>query len=129
MPGPRRTRTSRLGASFVLALIIAGCFTLWIGAPAGALWLAGKLATSSGAHLVLGLALSIAAMLVVAVALAWLNSLYLRMTGGELKWNGRSPIRRRGPLEPLILLSMVIALVAAAIWFFVFAENPAVSVY
>ncbi len=68
-------------------------------------------------------------MLVVAVVLTWLNGLYLRMTGGEIEWNGRSPIRRRGPLEPLLLLSMVLAIVAAAIWFFVFAENPAVSVY
>jgi hypothetical protein len=34
------------------------------------------------------------------------------------------PRPMRGPLEPLLAASLVIALVALVVWFFVFAENP-----
>jgi hypothetical protein len=61
--------------------------------------------------------------------LFWLNGLYLRVTGilarleadeEETGWHRRV----RGPLEPLMAISFVIAAVALTIWFFFVAENP-----
>ena len=61
--------------------------------------------------------------------LFWLNGLYLRVTGvldrlvedeEEADWQRRV----RGPLEPMLVASFVVALVALCVWFFVFAESP-----
>jgi hypothetical protein len=34
----------------------------------------------------------------------------------------------RGPLEPMLIVSFLVALVALCVWFFVFAENPSPQV-
>ena len=65
--------------------------------------------------------------------LFWLNGLYLRVTGvlarlaadeEEADWRRRV----RGPLEPMLIASFLVALVGLLVWFFVFAENPSPQV-
>ena len=114
----------RVAAWFALLLLVVGCLVLWIGVPIGASWLAGQLTSSSGYHMPLALLLIICGMAVVAVPLAWLNDLWLRITGGEVVDVRGVPIRRRGPLEILLPACGVLALIALVIWFFVAAENP-----
>ena len=114
----------RLGAGFALLVLVVGCVVLWIGVPIGAFWLAGQITTSFGYHAPLALVLLILGMFVVAVALAWVNDLWLRITGGEVVEVRGVPIRRRGPLEFLLPACGVLALIALVIWFFVAAENP-----
>jgi hypothetical protein len=114
----------RLAAALVLVVLAAGCVVLWVGVPIGGVWLAGQLTASSGYHLPLALLLIVPAMFLVAVALAWVNSLWLRITGGEVVLVRQVPVRRRGPLEVMLPVCGILAAIALVIWFLLFAENP-----
>jgi hypothetical protein len=126
-------RRDRLAAAFVLLIMGAGCFALWIGVPIGVLVLLSKATRSVTAHVVLGIVLVPAAMVAFSPVLVWLNWLYLRITGviARIEYDAReSGWTRRvgGPLEPMLIASLVIALAALAVWFFLWAENPSIQV-
>jgi ABC-type dipeptide/oligopeptide/nickel transport system permease component len=121
--------TRRLAGAFVLLVLAAACIVFWIGIPIGTLWALSKATDSFAGHFVLGLLLVPTAMALFSLVLFWLNNLYLRVTGVfarlqedelEAGWQRRL----RGPLEPMLLLSLAVALVALSVWFFIFAENP-----
>ena len=97
---------------------------LWVGVPIGGVWLAGQLTTSAGYHFPIALLLIVPGMFLVAVALAWVNDLWLRVTGGEIVYVRDLPVRRRGPLEVILPICGVIAVIALVVWFILFAENP-----
>jgi hypothetical protein len=132
-PPPRRV--GRAAAGFLLILMAAGSMVLWIGVPAGCLWLAAHVARTSGEALVIGLPITILAMIAFGAFLAWLNRLYLRVTGSLAYWRaeeeefGRAEAPRylRGPLELMLVVSLVVALIALFVWFFVFAHNPSLT--
>ena len=130
-PPPRRA-IDRLAAAFLLAVLTAGCLFLWIGIPAGGLWLLGRVVESSINHFVIGLVGVPTAMALFAPCLFWVNGLYLRVTGAwtparadeeEDEDERRHP---RGPLEPLLIASLVVALTLFVVWFLAFADNPLV---
>ena len=128
--GSAGSRSARLAAAwFVLLLLAAGSFGLWIGVPAASLWLTSHLTESSGLHLPIALALMIPGMFLAGLILSWLNLLYLRITGGEIVGTGSFRARRKGPLEPLMVASFVIAVISLFVWFFFFAENPSMAVW
>ena len=119
----------RLAGAFVLAVMAVACVTFWIGIPLGFLWVLGELTDSGPTHFVGGLIGIPVAMALFSPVLFWLNGLYLRVTGvlarlaadeEETGWH-RSV---RGPLEPMLVVSFLIAVIALCIWFFVFAEDP-----
>ena len=121
--------TRRLAGAFVLVVLAVACLAFWVGIPIGALWALSKATDSFAGHFVLGLLLVPMAMALFSPALFWLNNLYLRVTGvfqrleedeREADWQRRL----RGPLEPMLFVSLVVALMALTIWFFIFAENP-----
>jgi hypothetical protein len=128
IPHSRLSAVDRLAAAFLLAVLIAGSLCLWIGVPAGVLWLLGQLIESSTTHFVIGLIAVPTAMVLFAPALFWVNRLYLRVAGSYAdpdEEEGQTPRRYvRGPLEPLLVGSLVIAIVSLFVWFFVFATNP-----
>jgi hypothetical protein len=126
---PTADISARIASGFVLVVMVAGCLSLWIGVPIGAMWLASKLTSSFGAHMPVALALAVPGMIAAAVGLAWLNQLYLRITGGALIEEEGLPVRRHGPLEPMLALCFAVAVVALLIWFFTSAENPAPRVW
>ena len=126
---PTVGRGGRVAAGFVLAVLAAGCLVLWIGIPAAGLWLAGTLATESAYHLPIAFALILPGMVAMALILAWINDLYMRITGGEIQESEGLPYRRHGPLEPMLVISFVVALTALILWFFVLAENPARGIF
>jgi hypothetical protein len=121
----------RLAAVFLLVLMAIGALVLWIGVPAGCLWAASKLTDSLAGHFVVALPLTLTGMIVWGTFLFWLNALYLRVTGvwTEPEDPDEPPRRLRGPLEPLLVASLVVGIVALFVWFFVFAENPSVRVF
>jgi hypothetical protein len=100
---------------------------LWIGVPAAALYVSGQLTSTRGGHVIIALPLTLVAMVAFGAFLIWLNRLYLRIT---IPWavaeadEDEDPRRLRGPLEPLLVGSLLVALVVLFIWFFVFAQNP-----
>jgi hypothetical protein len=127
VPGVR-TR-DRIAAAFVLVVLVGACLVFWIGIPVGGLWALSKATDSSTGHFVLGLLGVPTAMALFSPVLFWLNWLYLRVSGvlarleadeEEAGWQRRV----RGPLEPILIVSFVVAVIALAIWFFFFAENP-----
>ncbi len=113
----------------VLVLLSVGSAMLWIAIPLACLWLSAKASNSLAQHFLLALPMTIAAMLAWGVLLAWLNQVYLSVTGVLARveederagWTGR---RVRGPLEPLLAVSFVMAFVAFLVWFFAYAQNP-----
>ena len=127
---PARTPLDRLAAGLLLVVLALGCMALFIGIPVAALWGLSKITDSFLAHFLGGLVGIPLAMILFASALFRVNGLYLRMTvdfSDDDEWDdldGRPTLRRRGPLEPLLVASFAVALVAFVIWFLFFAENP-----
>jgi hypothetical protein len=136
--GQRLRFGDRIAAGFLLLLLTIGSLALWVGVPAGWLWLASKIADSGSAHLALGIVGMPVAIVLFALVLAWINRLYMRVVWSqrrleeleELDAEGEEELRiPRGPLEPLLVVSLVLSVVALLFWFFVLAENPTVSIY
>ncbi len=124
---PRRARgaVNRLAGLFLIAVLAVGCLTLWIGIPLGTLWLLGQLVDSSASHFLLGLLCVPTAMALFSPALFWVNGLYLRVVGGSwIEEDGEERRPPRGPLEPMLIASLVVAIVLLFVWFFAFAKYP-----
>jgi hypothetical protein len=74
-------------------------------------------------------------MVLFARLLVWVNKLYLRILAqaGEPDWEDdpeeARPRYARGPLEPILVASLVIALIALSVWFFTSAENPSQQIF
>ena len=130
---PPRAAHERIAGAFIVVLMAIGCFAFWIGIPWVTLWALGEVVEDKTVHFLSALVAVPALMLVGATFLFWLNGLYLRVTGvirrleadeDEADWRRRI----RGPLEPLLLTSLAIELIALFVWFFFFAENPSMQV-
>lgn len=114
-------RALNLGASAVLTsvIMVGASLLLWIGVPAGWLWIGSQVQGSTGS-----LGTAIAVMLVGAVAsivgLAWVLGRLNRFHEDLREARG---VTATGPplLEVVLVVTAAIALVGFAIWFFVFA--------
>jgi hypothetical protein len=114
-------RALNYGASAVLTgvIMVGASLALWIGVPAGWLWIGSQVQGSTGnvgtaiAVMLIGAIVSIVAL---AWVLGWLNRVHehLRAARG---------VEATGPplLEVVLVVTAAIALVGFAIWFFVFA--------
>ena len=130
--GRRLRFGDRVAAGFLLVLLTVGSLALWVGVPAGWLWLASQITESDSAHLAFGIVGMPVAIVLFAIVLVWINRLYMRVVWSrgppvpeELETGEGDEVRvPRGPLEPLLVVSLVLSVVALFVWFFVFAENP-----
>lgn len=127
-------RPHRLAAIALGAALVLGSLMMWIGIPVGWLWLVSHLSTeypNVWALAVFGCPLTMAAWTVV---LARLNVAYLRATGAHpdqqhAAWlhsmSGERKPRRpdRTLLDVSMTVSVILAMLTIAIWFFFFAEN------
>jgi hypothetical protein len=114
-------RALNLGASAVLTsvIMVGASLLLWIGVPAGWLWIGSQVQGSTG-----NVGTAIAVMLVGAiasiVAIAWvlgsLNRVHERLRAARGAESHGPPL-----LEVVLVVTAAIALVGFAIWFFVFA--------
>jgi hypothetical protein len=112
-------------AGLILTVLIAAAFFFWLGIPILVLWGLSKATDSGIRHSVLGLIAVPLAMIAYAPFLLWLNTLYLRVTAPlpiEHAKDRRG--RPQGPLEPLLLATLLVGFVAMLVWFLVFARNP-----
>ena len=128
-----------LAATFVVAVMVLGAFSMWTVIPWGWIWIGSMIADSQqpsgGPYMVVffGIVCSIIAM---AWVLSRLNRLYIRITGTTELPSRYLPAWRkslsdargggRGPnvLEAVILASVLLAGVAMAVWFFIAAGSP-----
>jgi hypothetical protein len=138
----RRSRRSQLlwsPVALVLVLLMAaGSIVMWIGLPLGLIWLASAISDSSkpsmGPYLLVLLGLPVG-MFAIGRCLGALDRLHGRITGRlddrpqRATWlrsmrDDRAPRRRRSVLDTVMIVSVLAALAAGAIWFVAFAGSP-----
>ena len=116
-------RALNYGASAVLTgvIMVGASLLLWIGVPAGWLWVGSQIEGSSGS---LGTAIAVMMVGAIAsiVALAWvlgkLNRAHERLREARGATSDAPQL-----LEVVLVVTAAVALVAFAIWFFVFAGS------
>jgi hypothetical protein len=126
-------------AGVVIAIMVLGAFSMWTVIPFGWIWIGSKVSQtqepSGGPYLIVfaGIVVSICTM---AWILSRLNRVYVRLTGSTRlprhylpAWRKSLSDERDSPhgmsvLEAVILASVLLALAAMAIWFFVAAGSP-----
>ena len=131
-------RSSWSPPALVLVLFMAvGSVIMWIGVPLGLIYLASRVADSAtpgaGPYLLVFIGLPIG-MAIVGKCLGTLDRLHGRLIGRgadgprQASWmrsmrGERVSTRRGGVLDQVMIISVGIALVALAIWFFGFAGS------
>jgi len=121
----------------LIALMAVGSVFLWIGIPLGWIYLVSKMVDSSqpslGPYVLLIVAIPVT-MAIVGKLLFGLDHIYARVTGQDSEVQVRAPWlksmrgerdsrRRLSVLEMTMLVSVSLAVVAFAIWFFGFAGS------
>jgi hypothetical protein len=113
---------------------------LWTGAPLLALWVGSKVvgqrSLSMAAVFVVLVVLGVL-VFALALALAWLDAAYNRLTGVPLRESRLTWLRSMNTqgetvsgdraitaLERIVMASVYLAVVAFVVWFFVFARSP-----
>jgi hypothetical protein len=130
-------RSSWSPAALMLVLIMAvGSVVMWIGVPLGLIYLASRVADSSrpsaGPYLLVLLGLPIG-MAIVGKGLGLLNRAHIELTQREVDayrpgWTRsmrgeRTVVRRGGVLDRVMIVSVAVAAIAFAVWFFGFAGS------
>ncbi|HKR99161.1 MAG TPA: hypothetical protein VJU79_06560 [Candidatus Dormibacteraeota bacterium] len=128
--------TTPIALGLILVMAVGSVF-LWIGIPIGWIYLVSKMVDSSqpslGPYVLLLVAIPVS-MVIVGKLLFSLDHVYARVTGqdSEVKFRApwlksmrgeRSTGRRLTVLEMTMIVSVSLALVAFAIWFFGFAGS------
>jgi hypothetical protein len=123
-------------AIMLVALMALGSVVMWIGVPLGLIYLASRLADtpnpSMGPYLLVLIGLPVG-MAVIGKGLGALNRAHIRVTGAEVDayrpgWTRsmraeRKTDRRGGVLDRVMVISVALAGVAFAVWFFGFAGS------
>jgi hypothetical protein len=123
-------------AVMLVALMAIGSVVMWLGVPLALVYIASKLADSPepsmGPYLliILGLPIGMAA---VGKGLGALNRAHIRVTGAEVDeyrpgWTRsmrgeRTVDRRGGVLDKVMIISVAVAALCFAVWFFGFAGS------
>jgi hypothetical protein len=122
---------------FLIALMAIGSVLMWIGVPIGLIYLASRVADSPepsmGPYLLIIVGLPLG-MIAVGKVLGVLDRYHGRLTGlddgrpQQAAWlksmrGDRERKRRRSVLDGVMIVSVALALVAGAIWFFGFAGS------
>ncbi len=122
-------------------LIVVGSLITWIGIPLFWIWLAGRLIDEYPSIYLLSLAACPLTMIIWGWALYRINAVYVELTPPPTDapgvqrspWLGslsgeRRPRRRQATLlDVSMIVSVMIALTAMAVWFFAFADITLVS--
>jgi len=128
--------SSSPAAIMLVALMALGSVVMWIGVPLGLIFLASKLADtpnpSMGPYLLVLIGLPIG-MAIIGKGLGALNRAHIRLTGTEVDayrpgWTRsmrgeRHVDRRGGVLDRVMIVSVALAGVVFAVWFFGFAGS------
>jgi hypothetical protein len=131
-----RSRWSPPAVALVL-LMAVGSIVMWIGVPLGLVYAASRIADSSepslGPYLLVFLGLPVG-MALTGKLLGWLDRVHQRLTRSaddrpvQAPWmrslrGERGSTRKRGVLDAVMIVSVLLALAALAVWFFGFAGS------
>lgn len=125
--------STRLAEYALVTTIFLGSLVMWIGIPVGWLWLVTRLAERYPDVYAGALFGCPVTMVLFGLLLARLNALHLRITGGHparsrtawlksLSGDRRAP-RPRTVLDTSMVISVVLALLTLAVWYFFFAHS------
>jgi hypothetical protein len=132
-----RTLLKTPAVALVLLLMAVGSVLLWLAIPVGWVWIASQIVNSSqptfGPYLLILVAVPVS-MYLAGKALFRLDGVYARLTGRDtevrvqLPWHKsmrgeRESGRKPTVLEAVMIVSVSVALLSFAIWFFVFAGS------
>ena len=124
-------------AALLVALMAIGSIAMWLGVPAGLIYAASQVADSPdpsvGPYLLIALGLPVG-MGLIGWLLGRLNRMHARVTGSaderpqQATWlrsmrGERGSTRQTGVLERVMVVSVGLALLAMAVWFFAFAGS------
>jgi hypothetical protein len=114
-------RALNYGASAVLTgvIMVGASLALWIGVPAGWLWIGSQVQGSTG-NVGTAIAVMLIGAIVSIVALAWVLG-RLNRVHEHLRQQRGAEVTGPPLLEVVLVVTAAIALVGFAIWFFVFA--------
>jgi hypothetical protein len=121
-------KAARGGASalLVVAMMVIGSLVLWIGVPAGWLWVGSQIQAADGS-LSLAIAVMLAGVVVSVVLLARLLAALGHWHESLREAAGR-PEREYTLLEVILVVTAGVALVAFGVWFFIFAgPGPSIA--
>jgi hypothetical protein len=124
------------GAVMLVALMALGSVVMWLGVPLGLIYLASRLADgpepSLGPYLLVLVGLPVG-MALIGKCLGALDRAHTRLTGAQTDqyrpgWTKsmraeRQTTRRGGILDRVMIVSVGVALVLFAVWFFGFAGS------
>jgi hypothetical protein len=128
-------------AIFLVLLMGVGSVLMWLGVPVGLIYLASKISSSSnpslGPYLLVLVGLPIG-MAIVGKCLGWLDRRHQAITGHSgddrraAPWlksmrGERTSTRRSGVLDKVMIVSVAVALVIFAVWFFAFSGSSLVG--
>lgn len=112
--GSTDSRGARTARAALAVAIVLGSQALWLLIPAATLWLLGGLLGSTEWVTLTALLAIPAALIAFACLLGIANRRYLRLAGRSAG---------HGPLEAVLPATIVLALVAASVWFIFFASH------
>jgi multisubunit Na+/H+ antiporter MnhB subunit len=128
-----RGASARLAEYALVVAIFLGSLVMWVGLPVGWLWLVTRLADHYPDVYAGALFGCPVTMVLFGLLLARLNALHLRLTGGhparrQTAWlKSLSGDRRARPprsvLDTSMVVSVVIAVLTMAVWYFFFAHS------
>ena len=133
----RTSPGSAVAASIVVVAMLLAALSLWTVIPLAWIWIGSRLSDtqfpSGGPYMIvlIGIVVSI---LLIAWLIGRLNGLYVRITGTNRAhavrpvWlrSMRDEVRHEGPtvVETVIVGSVVLAVLALVLWFFILAGSP-----
>lgn len=132
-----RTAAAKPAAAFLIVLMAIGSVILWLGIPIGWLYFASQLVDTSqptlGPYVLIIFGIPIT-MVVFGKALFTLDRAFERVTGRTSETDFRPPwlrsmrgertvSRRVTVLEGVMVVSVALAVLASAVWFFLFAGS------
>jgi hypothetical protein len=138
---PEQSRTKAAGgavaASLVVLAMLVAALSLWTVIPLTWIWIGSRLSDTqfpSGGPYMIVLVGIVVSILLITWLIGRLNLLYVRITGNNRvssirpAWlrSMRDEIRHEGPtvVETVIVGSVILALLAITVWFFLLAGSP-----
>jgi hypothetical protein len=129
----------RVAAAGVAGVMLVLAFSLWTVIPLAWIWIGSRVSTtqapSAGPYMLTFFGI-VASIVIIAVALSWLNGVFARLMGGNevsnlyprAEWmrslsDERQHVRAWTVMEVVIVLSLVGAVLAMMIWFFFIAGS------
>jgi hypothetical protein len=137
-PNPAQRAGRNLAATFLVLLMILAALSMWTAIPLGWVWVGSQVsegqAPSGGPYMVVLIGV-VTSILIMSWVIGRLNRAYVHLTGERTvgpirpRWlkslrDSEAPPANPTVLEAVIVTSVILAILALTIWFFVAAGSP-----